>query len=217
MGHWMDGKQSQRHTHRRARCVARAARVRALCVCVRRPRGRAAAGVTKKRRKSLVESCFVSHIRLSKTTLFPRAARRDAPRHTRTRAQDAYTTMSAVLNYFRKAPDPKDLVRKWQSELRSEQRGLERQIRDLQREEKLAQKNVRRRERRGGEGWENWTNGRVFAGHAGGDGVVRFDQPPFFQPFTTRPATRPSAATWAAPRPSPARSCARGGWRGSCT
>jgi charged multivesicular body protein 3 len=57
--------------------------------------------------------------------------------------------MSAVLNYFRKAPDPKDLVRKWQSELRSEQRGLERQIRDLQREEKLAQKNVRRRESKG--------------------------------------------------------------------
>jgi hypothetical protein len=58
--------------------------------------------------------------------------------------------MSSLLNYFRKAPDPKDLVRKWQADLRSEQRGLERQIRDLQREEKLAQKNVRGGRERGG-------------------------------------------------------------------
>lgn len=42
-----------------------------------------------------------------------------------------------------KPVDPKDLVRKWQAEIRSEQRGMERQIRDLQREEKVAQKNVR--------------------------------------------------------------------------
>jgi hypothetical protein len=62
------------------------------------------------------------------------------------------TTLSSLLTYFRKAPDPKDLVRKWQADLRSEQRGLERQIRDLQREEKLAQKNVRWGRERGGEG-----------------------------------------------------------------
>lgn len=51
--------------------------------------------------------------------------------------------MSKIAEFFLgKAPDPKDLVRKWQADLRSEQRGLERQIRDLQREEKIAQKNV---------------------------------------------------------------------------
>lgn len=51
-----------------------------------------------------------------------------------------------------KPVDPKDLVRKWQAEIRSEQRGIERQIRDLQREEKVAQKNVSTVERRGGKG-----------------------------------------------------------------
>ena len=31
------------------------------------------------------------------------------------------------LNYFRKPPDPKELVRKWQSDVRSEQRRLEKE------------------------------------------------------------------------------------------
>jgi hypothetical protein len=53
-----------------------------------------------------------------------------------------FSKVSSVFDHFKKPADPKDLVRKWQSELRSEQRGLERQIRDLGREEKLAQKNV---------------------------------------------------------------------------
>ena len=54
-----------------------------------------------------------------------------------------FSKVTSVFDHFKKPADPKDLVRKWQSELRSEQRGMERQIRDLAREEKLAQKNVR--------------------------------------------------------------------------
>ena len=54
-----------------------------------------------------------------------------------------FSKVTSVFDQFKKPADPKDLVRKWQSELRSEQRGMERQIRDLAREEKLAQKNVR--------------------------------------------------------------------------
>lgn len=56
---------------------------------------------------------------------------------------------ASLLDYFRKPADPKDLVRKWQADLRGEQRGLERQIRDLQREEKAAAKNVRDAAKRG--------------------------------------------------------------------
>ena len=32
-------------------------------------------------------------------------------------------------DYFWKRPDPKELVRKWQSDIRSEQRAIEKQIR----------------------------------------------------------------------------------------
>jgi charged multivesicular body protein 3 len=49
---------------------------------------------------------------------------------------------ASVLDFFRKPVDPKDLVRKWQADLRTEQRALDRQIRDLTREEKNAQKQV---------------------------------------------------------------------------
>ena len=49
---------------------------------------------------------------------------------------------TSVLDFFRKPVDPKDLVRKWQADLRTEQRALDRQIRDLTREEKNAQKQV---------------------------------------------------------------------------
>ena len=46
------------------------------------------------------------------------------------------------LDFFKKKQDPKELVRKWQSDMRSEQRRLERSIMNIQREEKLAQKQV---------------------------------------------------------------------------
>jgi hypothetical protein len=54
-----------------------------------------------------------------------------------------FSGKSSVLDYFRKPADPKELVRKWQADLRTEQRSLDRQIRDLNREEKNAQKQVR--------------------------------------------------------------------------
>ena len=54
-----------------------------------------------------------------------------------------------ALDYFRKQPDPKELVRKWQSEIRAEQRAIERQIREIQRDEKLAQKQCRESAKRG--------------------------------------------------------------------
>lgn len=42
-----------------------------------------------------------------------------------------------------KGPDPKELVRKWQAQLRADQRRIERQIRDIQFEEKKVQKNIK--------------------------------------------------------------------------
>ncbi|PNG99452.1 Vacuolar protein sorting-associated protein 24 1, partial [Tetrabaena socialis] len=45
--------------------------------------------------------------------------------------------------------DPKELVRKWQTTLRAEQRGLDRQIRDIQFEEKKVQKAIRDAAKRG--------------------------------------------------------------------
>ena len=50
---------------------------------------------------------------------------------------------SSVLDYFRKKPDPKELVRKWQADLRAQQRALERQIREIERDRKTAEKQVR--------------------------------------------------------------------------
>ncbi len=49
-----------------------------------------------------------------------------------------------LLDVFKKPVDPKELVRKWQSDLRQEQRGLERQIREIDREKKNAEKQVSR-------------------------------------------------------------------------
>lgn len=46
-------------------------------------------------------------------------------------------------------PDPKELVRKWQQQLRTEQRGLERQIREIQFEEKKIQKVIKEAAKRG--------------------------------------------------------------------
>jgi hypothetical protein len=107
--------------------------------------------------------------------------------------------------FFRKPVDPKDLVRKWQSELRSEQRGMERQIRDLAREEKLAQKNVRR-------GGFLFSFGMLFGSLTSRREEKKLNVDPLdIQKKLhelNRSATPPSAATPPEPRPSPARSSA---------
>lgn len=46
------------------------------------------------------------------------------------------------MDLFKKK-DPKEMVRKWQSKLRSEMRGVDRQIRDIQREEKNVSKSIK--------------------------------------------------------------------------
>eukprot|EP00873_Tetraselmis_striata_P004495 jgi/Tetstr1/424759/TSEL_015276.t1 len=48
-----------------------------------------------------------------------------------------------MFSRFFKKPDPKELVRKWQRDIRGEMRQLDRQMRDLQREEKKAEKLVK--------------------------------------------------------------------------
>uniref|UniRef100_A0A7S0VVV3 Uncharacterized protein n=1 Tax=Polytomella parva TaxID=51329 RepID=A0A7S0VVV3_9CHLO len=50
---------------------------------------------------------------------------------------------------FAKDPDPKELFRKWQATLRTEQRSLDRQIRDIQFEEKKVAKNIKEAAKRG--------------------------------------------------------------------
>ena len=55
----------------------------------------------------------------------------------------------AWLDRIIKPPDPRELVRKWQSELRKESRQLERTIWNIQREEKAAHKNVKEAAKRG--------------------------------------------------------------------
>ena len=54
-----------------------------------------------------------------------------------------------VIDYFVKPPDPKELVRKWQADLRAEQRQLERTIRDISRTETNAKKMVKESAKRG--------------------------------------------------------------------
>lgn len=56
---------------------------------------------------------------------------------------------SNIAGVFQKKPDPKELVRKWQATLRKETRSLDIQIRDIGREEKQAQKQVREAAKRG--------------------------------------------------------------------
>lgn len=46
----------------------------------------------------------------------------------------------SFTDYFRKPPDPKELVRKWQSDLRTQQRAIEKQLREIAREEQKAVK-----------------------------------------------------------------------------
>ncbi|GLC32973.1 hypothetical protein PLESTM_000010000 [Pleodorina starrii] len=53
-----------------------------------------------------------------------------------------------MLKFFAKE-DPKELVRKWQATLRAEQRGLDRQVRDIQFEEKKVHKAIREAAKRG--------------------------------------------------------------------
>lgn len=53
------------------------------------------------------------------------------------------TVVQNIQGLFVKPPDPKELVRKWQSDIRKGQRDLERQIRDNSRLEKIAQKQIR--------------------------------------------------------------------------
>ncbi|EFJ43867.1 hypothetical protein VOLCADRAFT_102242 [Volvox carteri f. nagariensis] len=53
-----------------------------------------------------------------------------------------------MLKFFFKE-DPKELVRKWQATLRAEQRGLDRQVRDIQFEEKKVHKAIREAAKRG--------------------------------------------------------------------
>jgi len=48
-----------------------------------------------------------------------------------------------------KAKDPKDMVREWQSKLRTEARGIDRQVRDIQREEKKVEKSIKDCAKRG--------------------------------------------------------------------
>lgn len=47
------------------------------------------------------------------------------------------------LDKVLRRPDPKEMVRSWQAALRKEQRGIERQIMDIQREQKKAEKMIR--------------------------------------------------------------------------
>ena len=53
------------------------------------------------------------------------------------------------LDRIVKPPDPRELVRKWQSDLRKESRQLERTIWNILREEKAAHKNVKEAAKRG--------------------------------------------------------------------
>ncbi|GFR47283.1 hypothetical protein Agub_g8970 [Astrephomene gubernaculifera] len=54
-----------------------------------------------------------------------------------------------MLKFLFKEEDPKELVRKWQATLRAEQRGLDRQVRDIQFEEKKVQKAIKEAAKRG--------------------------------------------------------------------
>ncbi|KAL4452152.1 hypothetical protein ABPG75_007814 [Micractinium tetrahymenae] len=50
---------------------------------------------------------------------------------------------AALLSMFKKQEDPKELVRKWQRQIRTEIRGVERQMMDVQREQKKAEKLIK--------------------------------------------------------------------------
>ncbi|KAK9799789.1 hypothetical protein WJX73_008465 [Symbiochloris irregularis] len=58
-------------------------------------------------------------------------------------------TANRIKDFFVKPPDPKELVRKWQTDLRKEQRTLERTIREIERSEKNAKKMVTESAKRG--------------------------------------------------------------------
>lgn len=50
---------------------------------------------------------------------------------------------ATLLSLFKKQEDPKELVRKWQRQIRTEIRGVERQMMDVQREQKKAEKLIK--------------------------------------------------------------------------
>lgn len=54
-----------------------------------------------------------------------------------------------IQGVFHKQPEPKELVRKWQGMLRKETRNMDIQIRDIQREEKSAKKQIKDAAKRG--------------------------------------------------------------------
>eukprot|EP01024_Parvocaulis_polyphysoides_P045339 TRINITY_DN423_c0_g1_i1.p1 TRINITY_DN423_c0_g1~~TRINITY_DN423_c0_g1_i1.p1 ORF type:complete len:271 (+),score=41.10 TRINITY_DN423_c0_g1_i1:127-939(+) len=56
---------------------------------------------------------------------------------------DMFKEKKTIFNVFQKPVDPKELVRKWQAQLRTEQRQIDRQIRDIQRSERETVKAVK--------------------------------------------------------------------------
>ncbi|GMH41290.1 hypothetical protein BSKO_09200 [Bryopsis sp. KO-2023] len=60
-----------------------------------------------------------------------------------------FSEKRSIKTLFTKQKDPKELVRKWQGSIRSEVRKVERQIRDIQREEKKAKASVKDAAKRG--------------------------------------------------------------------
>lgn len=63
--------------------------------------------------------------------------------------QGGTNIISNIQGIFHKKPEPKELVRKWQGMLRKETRNMDIQVRDIQREEKSAQKQIRDAAKRG--------------------------------------------------------------------
>mmetsp|Transcript_17088 Transcript_17088/g.51069 ORF Transcript_17088/g.51069 Transcript_17088/m.51069 type:complete len:228 (-) Transcript_17088:4012-4695(-) len=57
--------------------------------------------------------------------------------------------LSNIQGVFKKKPEPRELVRKWQGMLRTETRHLDTQIREISREEKMAQKQIKEAAKRG--------------------------------------------------------------------
>lgn len=57
--------------------------------------------------------------------------------------------MQQIFEFFGRQQDPRELVRKWQASLRSEVRSVERQIRDIQVEERKVKRSIQDAARRG--------------------------------------------------------------------
>lgn len=63
--------------------------------------------------------------------------------------QGGSSIISNIQGIFQKKPEPKELVRKWQATLRKETRNMDLQVRNIQREEKIAQKQIKEAAKRG--------------------------------------------------------------------